>query len=412
MADNKWNDKLRKQMSEYTQTPPDGLWDLIEDKVRKPAVVFPWWWALAGACAALLALLLIVRPEQPIEVTSGPVVAEATDTVETAPAPPEQTEKQLLEVPSVLTVDSHAAPVSFRRVRTLVAEDHESAAEQPQPAGQRTSSEEKLPAVKETPSDQPLPSEAERPSEQKPDQAPSEPEHVVPLQRIPAPSPLLADASASRMRLTLMASGAPGGGVSNTESGYGMPAGMRLASPSRLLSRNRSTVTETDYSMLYRVGLLANVKLARHWSIETGVQLSRLKSEVVSKSGTMSTQTSNDQYYLGVPLLAVYTPWEGRNLSVYLSAGPMAEYGIKLSGSVREVIGGNVNMNNIESSSPGDWIWSLGANAGVQLQLGRLGAIFAQPGVSWHMPGQEVQESYYTANPVAFNLAFGFRLLF
>ena len=111
--------------------------------------------------------------------------------------------------------------------------------------------------------------------------------------------------------------------------------------------------------------------------------------------------------------MAVYTPWSGRHLSVYLSAGPSVEYGFRSSGNIREVIGNLAPVvRNIDKYTPGDFIWSLGANVGAQWAFGNFGALFVQPGVSWHIAGENSPESYYTANPVAFNLSGGFRILF
>lgn len=398
MAD-KWNDKLRRQMSDYTQTPPDGLWDQVESRIRRSGAPFPWWWAFAGVAAAALALVLVVTP-RPVSDKAEPTLAVA-DTVssEIAPMP-------LQPVP--------ALPEIAARPKTMIAKTSEvSPAETPEAGDEKEAPASVAP---EAVAPEAVAPEAVAPETQ--DEQTSEEERkpevrvrIVPYRSETGRRPLLADASQPKVRMSLLTSGVPGGSVSNTVSEFGMPPGLKMASPSRLLSRNRSTVTQSDYSMLYRFGLMANIGLSEHWGIETGLQLSRLKKEVVSTTGSMSTSTSTDQYYLGVPLLAVYTPWSGRNLSVYLSAGPMAEYGIRLSGSIREVIGGNVDMNNIDKSVPGDWIWSAGANAGVQLQLGRLGAVFVQPGITYHIPEQEVQESYYTVHPFAFNLAFGLRLL-
>ena len=74
----KWNDKLRRQMAEYTETPPEGLWEGIEEGLQKRrAAAFPWWWALAGAAAAVLAVLLLWRPGAVEPQLATDAVAEA-----------------------------------------------------------------------------------------------------------------------------------------------------------------------------------------------------------------------------------------------------------------------------------------------------------------------------------------------
>ena len=375
----KWNDKLRKQLSDYTQAPPEGVWDAVEGHLARgrSAAAFPWWWALAGAAAALVALLVVVRPSSEKQSPAvGPVVAELADTVLAPPA------KIDTVVVNPLTPGDTAVPVTTAAPVNSVAN----------------------------------PSQEEPAEEEK---APEKPIHILPQKQYPAERPLLADASTNRAHISLLTSGALGAVPSNTIAEYGMSGTMRMASSSRsmspvsVLSRNKSTVTDIKHRLVYRVGIMANVPLSRRWSVETGLQLSRLASDVISTSGTMTSSTHTDMHYFGVPLMAVYTPWSGRHLSVYLSAGPSVEYGFRSSGNIREVIGNLAPVvRNIDKYTPGDFIWSLGANVGAQWAFGNFGALFVQPGVSWHIAGENSPESYYTANPVAFNLSGGFRILF
>ena len=420
----KWNDKLRKQLSTYTQAPPEGVWDAVEGHIaqKRTAAPFPWWWALAGAAAALVALLIIVRPSSPDQSPSaGPAVAELTDTVVTPPAGidtvlvnPAEPGNPVAPVNTGVPVrsvapKSSAAPMNSVAPVNSVAPGHravsgeavaEVVVEEPAttPAAQDTTSREEHYAVKDD----------------------INPREGLPDVFIPADRPLLALASPVRPRpnISLVTSGALGAVPSNTIAEYGMSGTMRMASsrsmsPVSLLSRNKSTVTDIKHRLVYRVGLLANVPLSRHWSVETGLQLSCLASDVVSTSGSMTSSTHTDMHYFGVPLMAVYTPWSGRHLSVYLSAGPSVEYGFRSSGNIREVIGNLAPVvRNIDKYVPGDFIWSVGANVGAQWAFGSFGALFVQPGVSWHIAGENSPESYYTANPVAFNLSGGFRILF
>ncbi|MBQ3941233.1 MAG: PorT family protein [Bacteroidales bacterium] len=416
----KWNDKLRKQLSDYTQAPPEGVWDAVEGHLARgrSAAAFPWWWALAGAAAALVALLVVVRPSSEKQSPAvGPVVAELADTALAPPAKIDTVVVNPLTPVDIAVPVTTAAPVNsvaprhrdLSDVAVAQAVDQQGAEA---PVTEDASSQVQNPIVE----DDFNPSQEEPAEEEK---APEKPIHILPQKQYPAERPLLADASTNRAHISLLTSGALGAVPSNTIAEYGMSGTMRMASSSRsmspvsVLSRNKSTVTDIKHRLVYRVGIMANVPLSRRWSIETGLQLSRLASDVISTSGTMTSSTHTDMHYFGVPLMAVYTPWSGRHLSVYLSAGPSVEYGFRSSGNIREVIGNLAPVvRNIDKYTPGDFIWSLGANVGAQWAFGNFGALFVQPGVSWHIAGENSPESYYTANPVAFNLSGGFRILF
>ncbi len=400
----KWNDKLRKQLFDYTQAPPEGVWDAVEGHLARgrSAAAFPWWWALAGAAAALVALLVVVRPSSEKQFPAvGPVVAELADTALAPPAKIDTVVVNPLTPGDTAVPVTTAAPVNsvtprhrdLSDVAVAQAVDQQDAEA---PVTEDTSSQMQNPIVE----DDFNPSQEEPAEEEK---APEKPVHILPLKQYPAERPLLADASANRPHISLLTSGALGAVPSNTIAEYGMSGTMRMASSSRsmspvsVLSRNKSTVTDIKHRLVYRVGM----------------QLSRLASDVYSTSGTMTSSTHTDMHYFGVPLMAVYTPWSGRHLSVYLSAGPSVEYGFRSSGNIREVIGNLAPVvRNIDKYTPGDFIWSLGANVGAQWAFGNFGALFVQPGVSWHIAGENSPESYYTANPVAFNLSGGFRILF
>ena len=421
---------MRKQLSEYGQTPPEGLWEAVEAKVRKPSAAFPWWWALAGAAAAVAAVLLVVRPggvtvpSASVKDTAEAVAAlERADTLVSPQAEPE---------PDVMTAPAaRKAYAALTPVPTSPAAVVPSAGTGVVPsaeAGVVTPAVEDSPVAAESESEVQQPVEAEVPvaeenaSEDKPSgkpvagsPAPGK-ELPVEIKTYPAEKPLYADAGPdNRIRMSFIASGVPGGHFSHSEIQYGIGQQMRMApSPksfSSLLSRNRSTETQTEYSLAYRAGILVNLQLSKHWSVESGLQLSRLAGTVTSSVGSISTQTKNTMLYLGIPVYAVYTPWEGRNLGIYFSAGPMAEYGVLMTGSVRETIGTVVNTTH-DAVFPKDFIFSLGANAGLQLKIGSLAALFVQPGISWHIPSENSPESYYTAHPLAFTLGGGLRVLF
>ena len=100
---------MRKQLSEYGQTPPEGLWEAVDAKVRKPSASFPWWWALAGAAAAVAAVLLVVRPEgvttpsASVKDTAEAVAAlERADTLVSPQAEPERTAESCFRLRDLL----------------------------------------------------------------------------------------------------------------------------------------------------------------------------------------------------------------------------------------------------------------------------------------------------------------------
>ena len=399
----KWNDKLRRQMAEYTETPPEGLWEGIEEGLQKRrAAAFPWWWALAGAAAAVLAVLLLWRP--------GAVEPQlATDAV--AEAVPDSREDAV--VPTV-----SATPQTVNNINVLHSSLPSEPPELAEPAPAEPELAEPVPSepVPSEPDDVEsviIPKEAERPAADEERQAGVQ----NPVQKMQYPAERR-DAPARLVTISLIAGGVPGGGTSSTYTSYAMSTVRSAAAsptkkaPVALLSRNKPTENDVRHSIAFRAGAMFSIPVGRHWDVETGLQLSNLLTRTTSTTGNMSTVTSRTLSYVGLPVYAVYTPFRFGNGAVYASAGPMLEYGFRSSGTIDNYISDSNVGSESFNTRISDLVWSLNLNAGVQWLIGGVGGLFLQPGLSWYIPGQNKEETFYTEHPLSFALSAGFRFTF
>ena len=415
-------------MADYSQTPPEGLWEAIDGKIRKPAApVFPWWWALAGAAAAVAAVLLL----WPGSLEPGsPRLAEVAAVADSLGV---GTEDALIDsLGAAVPVDKlapveHVAPSA---AKTLTAARQNAA---PEAAGKREAvpvEAEAAPVVTEKAPERPLVAEAKddsgNPAQKEPAQEELTQEEPTPKQlpetperHYPADQPRLAQVSKSRTAsVSFVGAGVPGGPASSTFTEYAMSAasradGSRAASPmAALLSRNRTTTTIANHKMTFRAGFMVNVPLSRHFSVESGLLYTILSADITSVSGGIEAINKQRIHYLGIPLHAVYTPLSTRHFSCYISAGPMAEFSFRTDWKTAGSIDGVGTGSASGRLGKNDWLWSLEANAGVQWHPYSKGAFFLQPGISWHFPKEGAQESFYTVHPLAFTLSAGYRIFF
>lgn len=397
-------------MEGYEQTPPGGLWEAIEGGLhagsRHRAAAFPWMWALAGAAAVLLAVLILWHPAG----EPAPYLAESQDVDRLVVAD--------LNADDDLPLESKETPAEG--VSETVAEDSaETAAEQRfmqssdnQQIVQNRQGESTQAIIDNSLTDNDLENTFQSEPPSKPSQKhPGSAEHSSHQPEMP---PITRKAGSSR-RLTasLIAGGVPGG-ASDSYIRYGMAGGssQRMA-PAAILSRNKAAQTDVNYSVPFRMGILLNYSFTEYWGIESGLQFSNLSTKVSSESGTISKYTDNIYSYLGIPLMVVYTPWRIGQFSLYTSAGPIFELGV-LHRVREEAYMGNELLSR-ESSIYGkvnDAVWSLALNAGAQWQLGEYGGLFIQPGVSWHFPGSAGADTYYTNHPFSFDISAGVRFTF
>jgi len=408
MAEKKWNDKLRRKMEDYTQTPPEGLWEGIEAGLPAPRTAFPWMWALAGVAAVLLAVVLIWRPTE----TDSPAVAEVTT-------------EEVIVSPEMLTTDPapvESEVVSSRRKAAAEAIAEVAPAVTPAETAEDSSEESQAEPAAE-PADAEITAPETNPVDVKPAEKAAEDSGAV-----VAPSPITpgkndpvysAEKNVIRRKPvvsgSLLAGGIPGtAATSYTSFATNAPTGRgggRMPTAA-LLSRNKPNQTETNYSVAMRVGAMFNLSFSPHWGIESGLQLTNLQAQTKSVTGNVTTLTDKTISYIGIPLLAVYTPLRLDRFSLYTSAGPMFEYGFRSFGTVDSYIGDEQVGSEKIGDKESDAIFSVGLNIGVQWQLADFGGLFVQPGVSWHLAGEGNTESFYTKHPLAFSLAAGFRFTF
>lgn len=423
-------------MADYLQTPPEGLWEAIDGKIRKPAApVFPWWWALAGAAAAVAAVLLLWPGSLEL---GSPRLAEVEAVADTLGVGTEDALSDSLGAAQgdslgvAVPVDKLAPVehVALSAAKTLTAARQNAA---PEAAGKRESvpvETEKAPVVTEKAPERPLVAEAkddsgnpaqEEPAQKEPAQKEPAPKQgpETPERHYPADQPRLAQVSKARTAsVSFVGAGVPGGPASSTFTEYAMSAasradGSRAASPmAALLSRNRTTTTIANHKMTFRAGFMVNVPLSRHFSVESGLLYTILSADITSVSGGIEALNKQRIHYLGIPLHAVYTPLNTRHFSCYISAGPMAEFSFRTDWKTAGSIDGVGTGSASGRLGKNDWLWSLEANAGVQWHPYSKGAFFLQPGISWHFPKEGAQESFYTVHPLAFTLSAGYRIFF
>ena len=419
MRDN-WTDKLPSLMEGHQEAPPEGLWDAVQAGLNRPKLVWwPWVAGLAAAAAVVLAVFLWKPATTTVPVASSQRldVPEAL-LAETTPVPSES-------IAPAATVDS-PVPSRAQSVPVLSIEVPEEAAQASLAPDSSTEAPEEAIQVPSAPV---LSTEVPEEAVQTPSAPDSSSETVTErqevakdLQQEPIVWPTEPVVTRRKARITVTSSGALlAQGSTSVSQGYGVPynPGMESAThkvarrgiTTQMLSRNRESSTEAQHRQLLRVSLGANYAFSTRWSMGSGLSYSILRSDYTTLSGTTETQTTRYLHYLGVPLNLQFQLLEWRNLSLYLTAGPMVETAVGASVNTRAYVSGQPASEEQESISFRDWRWSLNAGTGLQLKLFRNGALFVQPGISWHIPGNGSVESAYTTQPLAFELDFGLRFL-
>ena len=438
-------------MESHTEAEPEGLWDAVQAGLeagpgfvagpapqaaagsRRRRVAAGWWFAAGGSLAAAAAVALAVflwkpAPEAPTAASPVPEGRLAQE----LPAAGEPG-RELPGAGSGQELPGAVEPASS---------DGLPAGQVPQKAGDRahgngaTGASElvsagEVPATEwdlaQTPppqQPQPAPQPAEPSKPEAPRQKESAQEKTEPAPVAPDPWPQAETAPRKRGKVRLsVTSGAylAQAGVAVSQ-GYGIPSHPGMTGQTKaaqgdgisvpMLSRNRASTTETSHRQSARLALGVEYAFTPRWSVATGLSYTALRSDFHTLSGETSASTTRHLYYLGVPLNLQWKALEWNRLSINLNAGPMWETAIAARENTVSYIGTMKVSEKEERPSIRDPHWSLNAGVGVQYQLLRYGAVFLQPGLSWHLPGSGAVESWYTAHPLSPEFTFGFKFTF
>lgn len=399
----KWTESLPTLLEGFEEAAPEGLWDAVQAGLSPKRRIAAGWWYSAGGLLAAAAVVLTVflwKPSPQGSAVPGDAIAKADVAVKPADPPMD------------------ADPSASARLSDPARPEA--------PAGRAVAARPELPQnayVAPPPATDAAGPEKGGADSKKPGPA-AEPGAAVPLKTpvFPAEGKPGHRPKKAPGRITLQVS--TGGYLAqahSSSSGYGVPShpGMPGAFTKAagdvnvwMLSRNRTSNTESSHRQSLRLSLGVNYEFVPRWSVGTGLTYTVLRSDYSTVSGETTANTTRHLHYLGVPLNLQWRVFQWNALSINLTAGPLFEAAVGSRENTRTFIGGNHSEDLIQRPQVKDFRWSLTAGVGVQYQLFRHGAVFLQPGLSWHLPGTGEIESYYTLHPLSFDFTFGYRFTF
>ena len=170
---------------------------------------------------------------------------------------------------------------------------------------------------------------------------------------------------------------------------------------------------DEDHHRPVRLSLSLDFPLNDVLSLGTGLTYSILHSTFTTSSGNRVSEDSQTLGYLGLPLNLKANLWDRDIFTVYALGGGMVEKCVSGVSKTSVTVGGEPTANltrNTFAVKP--LAWSLNAGAGLRLNLPGGFGIYAEPGISYHFPGNTKVRSIYTEHPFDFVLAFGARFSF
>jgi hypothetical protein len=166
---------------------------------------------------------------------------------------------------------------------------------------------------------------------------------------------------------------------------------------------------EIHHHQPVRVGMTVRYPISDRWSVESGLQYSRLSSDITVSSVGNGSQTDQDLDYLGMPVNVNYQLVGGKRWSVYASAGGAVEKMVKGKRTTRDVANGKEGPVERESVSIKPLQYSVTGAIGAEYHVDSTISIYAEPGVSYHFDNHSAIPTYYQEKPLGLSLNVGLR---
>lgn len=217
-----------------------------------------------------------------------------------------------------------------------------------------------------------------------------------------------------------VSTGAMGGlGASGTTTAYGdylvlsCPGVMDTKDSPMLdmssVNRDVETKTEYEHHLPIRIGLSVAYALTDRLSIGTGLTYTRLSSDI--KDASMESNYSGEQrlHYVGIPVNVSYKVASSRWISLYGTAGVLAEKCVSGTTDEGYVENNTMKYTNTQDISSKPLQMSVNAGVGIQFNVHDNVGIYAEPGLSYYFDDGSALQTIYKEKPLNFNLNVGVR---
>lgn len=217
-----------------------------------------------------------------------------------------------------------------------------------------------------------------------------------------------------------VSTGAMGGlGASGTTTAYGdylvlASPGVMDAKDSPMLDMNTvnrdvEQKTEYDHHLPIRIGLSVAYALTDRLSISSGLTYTRLSSDIKDASRESKYIGEQRLHYVGIPVNVSYKVASSRWISLYGTAGVLAEKCVSGTTDEGYVENNTMKYTNTHDISSKPLQMSVNAGVGIQFDFIDNVGIYAEPGLSYYFDDGSALQTIYKEKPLNFNLNVGVR---
>lgn len=175
------------------------------------------------------------------------------------------------------------------------------------------------------------------------------------------------------------------------------------------INRDIETKTEYDHHLPIRIGLSVAYALTDRLSISSGLTYTRLLSDIKDASRESKYIGEQRLHYVGIPVNVSYKVASSRWISLYGTAGVLAEKCVSGTTDEGYVENNTMKYTNTQDISSKPLQMSVNAGVGIQFDFIDNVGIYAEPGLSYYFDDGSALQTIYKEKPLNFNLNVGVR---
>lgn len=175
------------------------------------------------------------------------------------------------------------------------------------------------------------------------------------------------------------------------------------------INRDIETRTEYEHHLPIRIGLSVAYALTDRLSISTGLTYTRLASDIKDASRESKYIGEQRLHYVGIPVNVSYKVASSRWISLYGTAGVLAEKCVSGTTDEGYVENNTMKYTNTQDISSKPLQMSVNAGVGIQFDFIDNVGIYAEPGLSYYFDDGSALQTIYKEKPLNFNLNVGVR---
>lgn len=175
------------------------------------------------------------------------------------------------------------------------------------------------------------------------------------------------------------------------------------------INRDIETKTEYDHHLPIRIGLSVAYALTDRLSISSGLTYTRLASDIKDASRESKYIGEQRLHYVGIPVNVSYKVASSRWISLYGTAGVLAEKCVSGTTDEGYVENNTMKYTNTQDVSSKPLQMSVNAGVGIQFDFIDNVGIYAEPGLSYYFDDGSALQTIYKEKPLNFNLNVGVR---